>query len=168
MKTKTVSLKGKEYAEVKVRVRQFREDCPNGLIETDFTLNNDTITFKARILKDKKDLASAEATGHALGKNTGEKVFEKLETIAVGRALALLGYGSDGEIASSEEMEEFLEQKKTKEEQALAEHRIRLESVGSIDELKIVWSSLPVEAKTALESIKNQIKARYENVKVSG
>jgi len=36
------------------------------------------------------------------------KDFEKQETIAVGRALAFAGFLSDGEVASYEEMEDFI------------------------------------------------------------
>ena len=108
MKVKTMDIKGNEYAKVAERVKQFREDCPNGLIETKPEIREDgQIMFSVRILKDKSDTNSAEGTGHSLGKAVGDKAFEKLETIAVGRALAMLGYMSSGEIASSEEMEEF-------------------------------------------------------------
>ena len=96
------------YAMVNDRLKQFREDNPRGLIDTAPEIINNTIVFKARILSDKSDQNSAEATGHALGNIDGsEKQFEKLETIAVGRALALLGYSVGGEIASDEEMESF-------------------------------------------------------------
>jgi hypothetical protein len=99
-----------EYARVPERIKLFREDCPNGKITTDFELKeNDVVVFTARVVKDKAKPESAESMGHSMGKAGGNKAFEKLETIAVGRALALLGYLASGEIASSEEMEEFLD-----------------------------------------------------------
>jgi len=138
-KIKTISLQGKEYAQVKDRMNEFREANPRGLIETIPTLLPDnTIMFKARILKDKADETSAEATGHSMGTNKGLKAFEKLETIAVGRALALLGYGSDGAIASSEEMEEF--------ESFLVEKKLKavddMQKCKTLDELKTFFTSL--------------------------
>jgi hypothetical protein len=42
-----------------------------------------------------------------MGKVSGEKALEKLESIAVGRALAFAGYLASGEIATAEEMERF-------------------------------------------------------------
>ena len=66
-----------------------------------------TVVFSARIVKDKADESSAEATGHSYGKLGESKAFEKLETIATGRALALLGYLNNGQVATTEEMEEF-------------------------------------------------------------
>lgn len=136
-KVKTIDLKGKAYAQVKDRMMQFRADNPRGLIETTPVINPDgTILFKARILKDKADENSAEATGHALGSTKGSKDFEKVETIAVGRALALLGYGADGEIASSEEMEGFEDYQRTQKEEMIMAIKERVDSIDSIDELR--------------------------------
>lgn len=164
-KVKTIDLKGNQYAQVKERLKEFRDTCPNGLIETLPKIEGDTIMFKARILKDKSDPASAEATGHAYGPNKGEKAFEKLETIAVGRALALLGYSQDGEIASGEEMEDFIqfqEDKKSKNELAWKK---KLEAAKSLEDLQKSWAALPGEARTIKElgEIKNAIKAKYSN-----
>ena len=100
---------GADYALVPVRLKAFREANPRAKTETHPTIQDDTIIFKAHIVKDKADENSAEATGHAYGKNTGNKAFEKLETVALGRALAQLGYLNNGQIATSEEMEEFEE-----------------------------------------------------------
>jgi hypothetical protein len=161
MKTKTINLQGKEYAQVQDRLIAFRTENPNGLIETTPTIQPDgQILFKARILKDKENPASAEASGHALGTSKGQKAFEKLETIAVGRALALLGYASSGEIASSEEMEEFEAYKKQQHEELILESTEKLTDCRSLDELKTAWADLPVEAKTALESVKEDMKKK--------
>lgn len=130
---------GAEYAYVADRLKQFREDCPNGLIETSPTIReNGQLMFTARVLKDKSKPESAEATGHALGKNTGAKAFEKLETQAVGRALALLGYLASGDIASAEEMEEFYEYQDMKVQEAID----MLNDSKTIDELKTRFMSL--------------------------
>lgn len=129
---KTINLQGKEYAQVKDRMLEFRTNNPSGLIETTPTITGNIIVFKARILKDKSDINSAEATGHAMGENKGAKAFEKIETIAVGRALALLGYGADGSIASSEEMEEFLQSKQSKKVEEL------MKQVDGITDVKVL------------------------------
>ena len=164
-KTKTVDLKGKQYAQVKDRLQEFRSANPHALIETTPTIQDDgVVLFRARILTNKADDTSAEATGHAFGNvGKGEKSFEKLETIAVGRALALLGYASDGEIASSEEMEEFLAQKEEKRQQMIMDATEKLTSTKTLAQLKKVWASLPVEAKTELTKLKEELKKRYEN-----
>lgn len=149
-KTTTIDLKGKAYAQVKDRIKEFRADCPKGLIETFPTISDSSIIFKARIIKDKSDISSAEATGHSFAKVTDktiEKQFEKQETIAVGRALALLGYASDGDIASSEEMEEFL---KDKQEKFLEQINETTEAIGNCEtqeQLKDLWAGLSGELK---------------------
>lgn len=142
MRTPTIDLKGKAYATVPARVKEFREANPNGLIETTPQILEDEVMFTARILKDKANPASGEATGHAIGKKTGDKAFEKLETIAVGRALALLGYMASGDIASSEEMEDFMEYKENQRQEARMNAIEQLESCGSLEELQTVWKSL--------------------------
>lgn len=138
-KAQTMNLKGGEYAKVPERIRLFREACPNGLIETTPTIQADgSIIFKARVLKDKADQSSGEGIGHSFGKNDGDKAFEKLETIAVGRALAMLGYLASGEIASSEEMEDFYSYRNEKIEEAAG----KLKACETIEELKSEFIAL--------------------------
>ena len=109
-KVATINLKGNEYATVPQRLLEFRRTHPRSSVTTKPTFNEDgSVVFTATIVKDKKDEHSATATGHSYGKLTGDKAFEKLETIATGRALALLGYLNNGQIASTEELEEFEE-----------------------------------------------------------
>jgi hypothetical protein len=118
-KTITIDLKGKAYATVPARIKEFREQCPRGEIKTKPTImDGGQILFEAYILKDKSDTNSASATGHAIGANKGDKAFEKLETISIGRALAILGFMASGDIASSEEMDDFEDYKKQKNEEA--------------------------------------------------
>jgi len=140
-KVKTIDLKGKEYAQVVDRLKAFREACPRGKIETKPTITEKHIIFEARVVKDKKDETSAEATGHAMAPSDkkGDKMFEKLETISVGRALAMLGYLASGEIASSEEMEEFYEYKDEKKREMLEEAKGELSKIKTIDELKAYY-----------------------------
>ena len=133
-----MDIQGKNYAKVAERIKAFREDCPNGLIETSPEVDGKQIIFKARILKDKANQQSAEATGHAIGENTGSKAFEKTESIAIGRALAILGYMASGEIASSEEMEEYYEYLENKKMDAIGE----LRECKTVDGLKECFMGL--------------------------
>jgi FtsZ-binding cell division protein ZapB len=139
MTVKTMKYQGRDYAQVPDRLKAFREDCPRGLIETKHELIDDgQIVFSARVVKDKSDPYSAEATGHSYGKQGAVKAFEKLETVAVGRALALLGYLQSGEIASSEEMEEFESYREEK-------IQVAVDTIGAmteIDALKEYFLSL--------------------------
>lgn len=167
-KIKTMQVSGNEYAKVKDRVKEFREENPHGLIETTPTIGDGHIIFKARVLKDKGDEASAEATGHSMGKGDGQKVFEKQESIAVGRALALLGYGADGEIASAEEMEEFEEYKQQQFMEVVEEASENIDACKSTDELKDVWVNLSGELKTALIELKERKKIQLNEKNTDG
>lgn len=163
-KAATMDLKGKEYAQVKDRLKEFRKDNPRGDIKTTPSIREDgTIMFEAVIVKDRADENSARATGHAYGPNKGDKAFEKVETIAVGRALAYIGYAADGEIASSEEMEEYETYKEQKHRETVLALQERLDSATSLKELGEVWAGLTGEMKVELLSYKNELKKKYEN-----
>ena len=166
-KVKTISLQGKEYAQVSERVKEFRKDCPNGKIETTPLPQPDgQIIFKAFVLKDKANEHSPEATGHAWGKNSGVKAFEKLETIAVGRALALLGYAMDGEIASGEEMQDFLEYQEQKKQILIDEAEKKLNACKDLEQVATTWASLTGEQKKAVENLKNELKEKFSKESV--
>ena len=98
---------GAKYAKVAERIKQFREDTTNGSIITTQIETLDGWIFTTKIIADKSDPNSKEATGQSIGKLGKDKAFEKLETISVGRALANLGYLASGDVASFEEMEDF-------------------------------------------------------------
>lgn len=103
---KTITLQGKEYIQVSERLIKFNEDHKNGTIDTEATFNGDTVYFKAIVFPDSKD-SSRHFSGHSFGKLGKEKALEKLETVAVGRALAFMGIGIVEGIASADEMDKF-------------------------------------------------------------
>lgn len=153
-----------DYAKVADRIQEFWKDNPRGKIETTPTTNDQgQVIFKAYILTDKAEPFSKEATGHTLGTDKEEKNFEKLESLAVGRALALLGYAGSGEIASSEEMEDYVKFKQEKREKFLEDSKLKLEGAKNLEELKTVWACFTGEIKKELEPFKETIKKKYEN-----
>lgn len=143
-KLTTISLQGKAYATVPTRIKEFREMCPNGLIETEHSFTPDgSVVFKTRILKDKANPNSGEGTGHSIGHlkdpKTGAeipKAFEKLETISIGRALAILGFMASGDVASFEEMEDFMSEKETKRQVKIQEIKEAVDKIEDLDELR--------------------------------
>lgn len=96
-----IQLKGKEYLEVKYRLLWFREEHPMWPIETEFVqMDEDAAMAKASIRNEQGQLL---ATAHKFEDRFGFTDFrEKAETGAIGRALAILGYGT----ASAIELEE--------------------------------------------------------------
>lgn len=155
---KTVSIKGDiQYAKVSDRLKVFWEENPNGKIDSEReNLENGKIRFIARIWRGSTEVLelakagvnieiirlTANATASADAVKKGDKENEKLETIAIGRALATLGYLASGEVASREEMEEFEEYKKEKAEEAVGDAVAELEEAKTLTELKEIWDKL--------------------------
>lgn len=167
-KTKTIKISGNiDYSKVTQRILEFRQANPRGDIQTAPTILEDgQVMFKATVVKDKKDESSASATGHSLGLNKGVKAFEKLETIAVGRALAMLGYASDGEIASAEEMEEleaYQQNKKAEFEDYIKETLDSIDETKTVDDLQDLFINLTPEVRQN-ESIQKAKLAKYKQL----
>lgn len=99
-------IKGKDYLEVKWRLVWFREEHPDWSIETKIVSHDENRTVvEARIFN---EVGRVIATAH---KQEDKKGFfdhlEKAETGAIGRALALCGYGTQfdgGELAEGERL----------------------------------------------------------------
>ena len=150
------------HAKVKDRLKAFWEENSRGKIDTSYKMETNGLTvFKTTMLRDKADPHSREATAHAMGNVTDEKSFEKLETISVGRCLALLGYATDGEIASSEEMEEFENYKQTQKEAMLFEMAEKISEIKTIEELRILYK----ETRGMGKEVDAMINAKSEELK---
>jgi hypothetical protein len=85
-------ISGADYLEVKWRLVWFRNENPNGRIETELMSHDgDTAIFRARV--EIPDHGSATGWGSEASSDFGDYI-EKAETKALGRALAALGYGT--------------------------------------------------------------------------
>lgn len=159
---------GADYARVPERLKLFREDCPKGVIETkkEYIEAVQQWSFQATAWKDGSKRDQGSATGNSLGSVKGAKDFEKLETVAVGRALALLGYLASGEIASTEEMEEFVEYQEQQKREAIMSSVEQLESSKTLEELKTVFLSLgSLISEKEVIAAKDKRKAELAEVK---
>lgn len=155
----TIKVSGGDYAKVASRLKEFREENPRSKHESAYTVDDhDNVVFTVWLWRDKTDLldlmksgitdgeilrSSADANGTAKNNTSKkDKDFEKLESIALGRALANLGYLASGEIASLEEMQEF-EKYQTEKIAAEKEAAIdKLSSAKTIEALKEAFMSL--------------------------
>lgn len=91
-------LKGRQYLQVMWRLVWFREDFPGGRIETELVRLDEQAghaVFKATVtqIRDGEILGSATGYGSESVKDFRDYI-EKAETKATGRALAMLGYGT--------------------------------------------------------------------------
>lgn len=172
-----------DYAKVTDRLEAFRINHPNSKILTSYKNENNKTVFKAFLWRDKTEViqsltngvskeliyltADAEATAQKT--ITSDKDFEKLETMAIGRALSNLGYSSTGKIAES--MVSELDQYKDELYQDSVDSAIdRLQNCKTLDELKANYQALnPVlridkTIKVITEEIKKKLNVKAVNI----
>lgn len=88
-----MKLKGKDYLQVAWRLVWFREDHPDYGINTEaLSLTEDHAIFKTTIMNE-NGIQLSSGHGSESKKDFGDFI-EKAETKAIGRALAMLGYGT--------------------------------------------------------------------------
>lgn len=102
-----VDVKGKSYSMVNSRVQAFRKLCPEGSIVTEIiSMTEDMVVMKATV---SDETGRVLATGTAFEMRASSFInkvsfVENCETSAVGRALGMLGIGSEESMASAEEL----------------------------------------------------------------
>lgn len=100
------NLKGKDYLMVAYRLQWLTEDVPSYTINTEFLLvTEDQTICKAKVTIFNENGAvvkAAEATKRETKKDFPDHT-EKAETSAIGRALAMLGFGTQHAIADLDE-----------------------------------------------------------------
>jgi hypothetical protein len=144
---KTTDIKGKAYAEVNQRIKAFRMVYPNGSIHTELLSNeNGVCVFKASVYDKDTFLLG---TGHAYEKESSSFInktsyIENCETSAVGRALAMAGFGIDTSIASAEEVGNAINNQQSKED-------VLKGAKAKTEVLKILNSKSPEYVKNVLD-----------------
>jgi hypothetical protein len=140
MKMKTVNIKGKEYVEVKERLKFFRENYKEYSLLSDIVeITENRVVIKAVIVNEQgRPIASGiayEVQGSSFINKTS--FVENCETSAWGRALGNLGIGIDTSIASIDEIRNAQSQEKqaAKKKGALSEEKFNL-MLGAIKEGK--------------------------------
>lgn len=105
---KTINLSWKNYAQVSDRIAEAHKTNSKLSITTVvecFDKEKLSFMFHATVENEKWSY-----TWHSLQSLSQKKDFEKWETIAVGRALAMAGYLADWEVASFEEVQDFIKE----------------------------------------------------------
>jgi hypothetical protein len=144
---KTTDIKGKAYAEVNQRIKAFRMVYPNGSIATELLSNeNGVCVFKASVFDNETLLLG---TGHAYEKESSSFInktsyIENCETSAVGRALAMAGFGIDTSISSAEEVGNAINNQQSKED-------VLKGAKAKTEVLKILNSKSPEYVKNVLD-----------------
>lgn len=90
---KMTKIKGRDYLEVKWRLVWFREEHPDWDIDTTMLHSDETTAIFACKIYDANGRQVSSGHGSESTKDWGDYI-EKAETKAIGRALAMLGYGT--------------------------------------------------------------------------
>ena len=169
----TISIHGKSYATVALRIAIARRVLGTALdIVTKIVhMDKDSVVTQTDIFIDDKHVA----TGHAEEKRNASKInqtsaLENCETSAIGRALAFLGFISDG-IASAEEVSVAIVQQDKKIQLALKE----LEAVshkGSYQEWlsrnKAMLGELKIKNPIAYTTFMEDFQVHKSNLQTKG
>lgn len=130
-----LNLRGKQYLEVKFRLVWFREDHPDWSIETELISVTDVSAYARATIRDEK--GRIIATSHKFESIQGFPDFiEKAETGSIGRALALIGYGTQfcaDELDEGNRIVDAPVQKTNKKEAVGATEELEEESAAEID-----------------------------------
>ena len=129
-KFKTTKIKGKDYVEVKERIKFFRqeEQYKNWSLITEFPLlESDQCVCKASVADTEHRII---ATGHAHEVHGSSMInktsfIENCETSAIGRALAMLGIGIETSFASANEVSDAIaKQEKSEPEENMMDKAV--------------------------------------------
>jgi len=169
----TISIHGKSYATVALRVAIARRVLGTALdiVTKIVSIDKETVVMQSDVYIDGQHVS----TGHSEEKRNSSKInqtsaLENCETSATGRALAFLGFISDG-IASAEEVSTAIMQQDKKIQQALKD----LEAVshkGSYQEWlsknKAMLGELKVKNPIAYTTFMEDFQIHKTNLKTKG
>ena len=116
MKTPTINIHGKEYVMVKDRIVAFYNAYPYGCIRTELVDYKDgDWIVKAYCFTNPNEHPETYCTGlahesHGSSQINQTSALENCETSAVGRCLAMAGFGTEESIASAEEVKNAIHQ----------------------------------------------------------
>lgn len=98
------------------------------------------------------------------GRNGYPSLWESKPTTMLVKVATMhaLRAGFPEEMAKQYIDEEMEKEKDILPEIKIDEFKIKLEETKTLEELKTVWSALPIKAKEALEEVKNNLKSKHE------
>lgn len=154
----TITIHGKEYKPVAMRVNEFRSEHPDWGIRTELVMNDATVIIKASVVTSEDFVIG---TGYAEETRNSSQInrtsaLENCETSAIGRALAACGYGGT-EYASANEVENAIHQQQTqtvkidpKQKKEFIEQVLQALSDGDGEHLKVLWDEWDADEKAVL------------------
>jgi|TARA_R100001163_G_C5021236_1_gene163997 hypothetical protein len=107
-KLKTIKIKGKEYVEVNTKLIYFRNNYPGHTLTSEVVEKTTDSILILTTIRNEKGVAVATGLAEEIKGSTfinKTSYVENCETSSWGRALANLGIGIDGSVASAEEVQ---------------------------------------------------------------
>lgn len=154
-----INLKGKDYLQVAWRLVWFREEKPLWSIDpVIIELDADHAIFRACIF-DESGVQKCAAHGSESKRDFGDYI-EKAETKAVGRALAMLGYGTQFTATELDEGDRIVDSPLTLGSKAAADR------VGA-DKLAQIEKQIEAAATTGAEGAKLAARGQIEFIKAN-
>lgn len=159
---KTTPIHGKDYAEVAQRIKAFRCCYPMGTISTILERLNETMClFRAEVRTETGALLGTGTAYELYGSSNINKTsfIENCETSAVGRALAMCGFGIEGAVASLDEVQNAqnaqaeVKPKAKAESKPKAETKAKTEPKAETDGPKVAEDASLQDLRTTLESL---------------
>jgi hypothetical protein len=157
-----LNLKGKEYLEVKYRIIWFREEHPDWSIETEVIYFKEDQAYSKATVKDEK--GRIITTSHKFETIKGFFDFlEKSETGAIGRALALIGYGTQFCADEFDEGKRLVDSPETKKPNGNVQQRLAVNNEAPVlnSQLKELLD-LTVKKNIKPEEMSEIIKGIYD------
>jgi len=166
-KASTVQLQGGvEYAKVSTRLIEFHEDNPECSIETDIQFQSGENTWV--VVTATVTCPRGKFVAHSMDTFKGKQKFlEKLETVAVGRALAFAGYMASGEIASFEEIDNYYASVERESNKNAALDQIGIDFAKSISKAELERLFGKVERMTTLDDADRRVWLEKINYKLA-
>ena len=146
----------KNYAEVNQRIKAFRMVYPTGTIETEMSSNeNGVVIFRANVYDNEDRLL---ATGTAYEKENSTFInktsyIENCETSAIGRALGIAGFGIDTSVASTEEVQNAINNQEVNDKPKTSKKTSKVVMIQDTQKEMIKNKFTADEIKTYLEEI---------------
>lgn len=129
-----ISLKGRDYLQVAWRLVWFREKCPGWSIAPELLEKTDEYALFRATISDENGVIKNVAHGSETKRDFAD-FLEKAETKAVGRALAMLGFGTQFAAEELDEGERVADAP-LQIGNAVAAERVGMEKLEKLEELK--------------------------------
>ena len=161
-----MNLKGKEYLQVMWRLVWFREARPLWSIEPEIIEMDDKHAVFRAVIRDEAGVVKCIGHGSESQRDFGDFI-EKAETKAVGRALAMLGYGTQFTASELDEGERIVDSPVARSGSREAAQAVGRAKLAELDAKMAEQTAMPIGKATEEQKayiVANASQADYLNI----